>query len=330
MTQQILAVTPGDPAGVGPEIVWKALRSVSARKRWKNHALLCIGAREPFDRLGATVIEADENDLTPPKRKGPYVWLLPAPTRSKVFLPGFQSGWSIERAACLILAGRAQALVTGPISKERLQRGGYKYVGHTDFLADLCGVDENFTMMLANDLLRISLVTTHLALKDVPRALTRARLRRAVTQTIEHLRDWWGIKRPRIAVAALNPHAGEEGILGMEEIRVISPELRALRTKARGRYVIDGPLPADTLFATQLLAPSANRYDAVVCMYHDQGLIPVKLLDFKGTVNVTLGLPLVRTSVDHGVAFDIAGKGVADPTIFIAAVDLAIRIRKRK
>ncbi len=280
--------------------------------------------------MDARVIEADERDLIPPRHKAPFVWLLPAPTRSKRFLPGFQSGWAIEKAARLILAGRAEALVTGPISKERLQRGGYKYVGHTDFLADLCQVDEKFTMMLANDLLRISLVTTHLALKDVPKALTRERLRRAVVQTAEHLRDWWGIAKPRIAVAALNPHAGEAGILGKEEIRVIEPELRALRAAARGRYVIDGPLPSDTLFAMQLLAPKPERYDAVVCMYHDQGLIPVKLLDFKGTVNVTLGLPLVRTSVDHGVAFDIAGKGLADPTSFVAAVDLAIRIRKRK
>jgi 4-hydroxythreonine-4-phosphate dehydrogenase len=328
---RILAVTPGDPAGVGPEIVWKTLRSASARKRWKNHALLCIGARAPFDRLGAPVVEVREEDaragrLTPPSRRSPYVWLLPAPTRSRFFVPGFQSGWAIERAAELILAGHAQALVTGPISKERLQRGGYKYVGHTDFLADLCGVRENFTMMLANDLLRISLVTTHLALKDVPRAVTRVRVRRAVVQTAEHLRDWWGIRHPRIAVAALNPHAGEAGILGREELRVIAPELRALRAKARGRYEIDGPLPADTLFATQLLAPRSEHYDAVVCMYHDQGLIPVKLLDFKRTVNVTLGLPLVRTSVDHGVAFDIAGKGIADPASFESAVDLAIRI----
>jgi len=336
VTPKILAVTPGDPAGIGPEIVWKSLRSPRLRRRWKDHALLCIGAREPFDQLGAPVIEIKSDlldgthALVPPRHKGPFVWLLPAPTRSRFFLPGFQSGWAIERAARLVLAGHAQALVTGPISKERLQRGGYKYVGHTDFLADLCAVREDFTMMLANDLLRVSLVTTHLALKDVPRAITRERVRRAVTQTAEHLIHWWGIARPRIAVAALNPHAGEAGILGREEIRVIEPELRALRAKARGRYVIDGPLPADTLFANELLAPRSERHDAVVCMYHDQGLIPVKLLDFKRTVNVTLGLPIVRTSVDHGVAFDIAGQGIADASSFESAVDLAIDIVKRR
>lgn len=232
--KKILAVTPGDPAGVGPEIVWKSLRAPSARRRWKNYTLLCIGARAPFDELGAPVIEANEADLTPPRRSSPFVWLLPAPTRAPKFLPGYQSGWAIETAARLIQKGHAEALVTGPISKERLQRGGFPYVGHTDFLAALCGVEENFTMMLANDQLRISLVTTHLALKNVPKAITRERVRRAVLQTEEHLRKWWGIRRPRIAVAALNPHAGEAGILGKEELRVITPELQALRAKRAG------------------------------------------------------------------------------------------------
>jgi 4-hydroxythreonine-4-phosphate dehydrogenase len=331
----VLVITPGDPAGVGPEIVWKALRSKSARRRWKDYALLCVGAREPFDKIGAPVVEVGSGeggplDLTPPHRATPYVWLLPAPSRSKKFLPGYQSGWSIERAAGLVRQGRAQALVTGPISKERLQKGGFPYVGHTDFLADLCGVEENFTMMLANDQLRISLVTTHMALKDVPKALTRERIRRATLQTVEHLQKWWGIRKPRVAIAALNPHAGEAGILGMEEIRVISPEIRSLQRRARGRYALEGPLPADTLFANHLLAPKQKRYDAVVCMYHDQGLIPVKLLDFRKTVNVTLGLPLIRTSVDHGVAFDIAGTGIADPSSFESAVDLAIHIVRNR
>jgi 4-hydroxythreonine-4-phosphate dehydrogenase len=333
--RRVLAITPGDPAGVGPEIVWKALRSPSNRRRWKAHDLLCIGARAPFEALGARVIEArlDPSGALAPLGKRPstpFVWLLPAPTASRRFLPGFQSGWSIEQAARLILRGQADALVTGPISKERLQRGGYPYVGHTDFLADLCGVDENFTMMLANDQLRISLVTTHLALKDVPPAITRERVRRAVTQTEAHLRQWWGIRKPRIVVAALNPHAGEKGILGKEEMKVIEPELRHLRAKMSGRAVIEGPLPADTLFAQHVLSPRKQRYDAVVCMYHDQGLIPVKLLDFPRTVNVTLGLPLVRTSVDHGVAFDIAGQGIADPSSFESAVDLAIDIVRNR
>jgi 4-hydroxythreonine-4-phosphate dehydrogenase len=332
----ILIITPGDPAGVGPEIVWKALRSKRAAKKWKGFSILCVGARRPFEELGAPIIEVEvgegaSQELQPPHRSGPHIWLLPAPTRSSKFLPGFQSGWSIQTAARLIQQGQAQALVTGPISKERLQKGGFPYVGHTDFLADLCGVKEEVTMMLANDQLRVTLVTTHLALKDVPRAITRQKIRRAVLQTVEHLHNWWGIRCPRVAVAALNPHAGEAGILGREEIDTIEPELRALRKAARGHYLLEGPLPADTLFAKHALATKKQRYDAVVCMYHDQGLIPVKQLDFSKTVNVTLGLPLIRTSVDHGVAFDIAGKGIADPSSFEAAVDLAVQILgKRK
>jgi 4-hydroxythreonine-4-phosphate dehydrogenase len=332
----VLIITPGDPAGVGPEVVWKSLQSKAAMRRWKDYSLLCIGAREPFDKLGAKIFEVNDAsdgqgrklDLTPPRTSDPHVWLLPAPKSApkKAFLPGYQSGWAIETAAQLILSRQAQALITGPISKERLQKGGFPYVGHTDFLADLCGVQEDFTMMLANDQLRITLVTTHLALKDVPKALNRARIRRAVLQTTDHLRKWWGIKKPRVAIAALNPHAGEAGILGREEIEFIAPEIRALQRAARGRYLLEGPLPADTLFANHILAPAESRYDAVVCMYHDQGLIPVKLLDFRRTVNVTLGLPFVRTSVDHGVAFDIAGKGIADSSSFESAVDLAIQI----
>jgi 4-hydroxythreonine-4-phosphate dehydrogenase len=338
----ILTVTPGDPQGVGPEVVWKAIRSTSNRRRWKGHSLLCIGAREPFERLGAKIIEVAPNSpgkgqgglahLIPPQLASPFVWLLPAPTRAPEgrFLPGFQSGWSIETAARLVQADAAQALVTGPISKERLQRGGYPYVGHTDFLADLCQVEDKFTMMLANDQLRVSLVTTHVALKDVPAALTRAALRRAILQTVDHLQLWWGIRRPKVAIAALNPHAGEGGILGKEEITVMLPEIRELRKRARGRFELTDPLPADTLFANHVMAKPKDRADAVICMYHDQGLIPVKLLDFQRTVNVTLGLPIVRTSVDHGTAFDIAGKGIADPSSFESAVDLALRISKNR
>lgn len=313
---------------MGPEIVWKALRSRINRKKWGRLSMLCVGARKPFDQMGAPVIEADPSQLIYPRQKGPFIWLLPAPTRAPrgALLPGFQSGWAIQTAAQLIQRGQAKALITGPISKERLQKGGFPYVGHTDFLADLCGIKEDFTMMLANEKLRVSLVTTHLALADVPKALNRHKIRRAVLQTASHLRDWWGISRPRIGVAALNPHAGEGGILGSEERTLITPVLRELRRSARGHYQIEGPLPADTLFAGHLSTPRSERFDAVVCMYHDQGLIPVKLLDFPRTVNVTLGLPLIRTSVDHGTAFDIAGKGMADPSSLESAIALAIQI----
>ena len=334
MARSIIALTPGDPDGIGPEVTWKAIRSGVAEKF--GASLLCVGAAEPFRKLRAPIIEARESDLhrgtVPPHRKTPAIWLLPAPERSTKFLPGFQSGWSIEHATQLVQSGVASALVTGPISKERLNRGGFPFPGHTEFLADLCGIKgaaQEPTMMLANDQLRVSLVTIHMALKDVPRALTRERLRRAIVHTVDHLSRWWGIRRPRVAVASLNPHAGEAGLFGHEEERIITPEVKALQKKYGARCVLTGPLPADTLFAKHYLAKPADKFDAVVCMYHDQGLIPVKLLDFPRTVNVTLGLPIVRTSVDHGVGFDIAHQNKADPTSLKSAIQLASQIAKK-
>ncbi len=336
---RIFAVTPGDPDGIGAEIVWKAIQT--QRYAENGIALLCVGARAPFEKLGAKIIELDPADLsarqlTPPQSTStspsPFVWLLPAPTlapKKSQFLPGFQSGWSIEQATRLVLKGLCAAIVTGPISKERLQKGGYPFPGHTEMLSHLCRRGKKsppVTMMLANDQLRVTLVTIHTPLKRVPSELTREELRRCVNQTADHLKRWWGIVRPKIAVTGLNPHAGEGGVLGKEEIQIIEPELKALRRKWKDSVDLVGPLPADTLFAKHILAPPAQRYDAVVCMYHDQGLIPVKLLDFPRTVNVTLGLPIVRTSVDHGVGFDIAGQGKADPSSFQAAMTLAVRI----
>jgi 4-hydroxythreonine-4-phosphate dehydrogenase len=329
---RILAVTPGDPAGIGPEIVWKTLRDRAYPHR--DTRLLVVGARAPFERLGARIVEADPEALgrgeLPRLPREPHVWLLPAPARPPVrglHREGFQSGWSIGRAVELIRRGVATGLVTGPISKERLQRGGYDYPGHTEFLADLCGVRQ-VTMMLANDQLRVTLATTHVALRDVARRLTKAGLERTILHTVEHLRSWWGIARPRVAVAALNPHAGEGGLFGNEDQRLIAPLVRTLNARARGRFRLEGPLPADTLFARHVLTPPAERHDAVVCMYHDQGLVPVKLLDFPRTVNVTLGLPIVRTSVDHGTGFDIAFTGRADPSSFQSAVRLARQLTR--
>jgi 4-hydroxythreonine-4-phosphate dehydrogenase len=355
----MIVLTPGDPDGVGPEITWKILKSANASAHSSSHfsakktAILCVGARKPFDEMGAKVVLVTETELrkgaTPPRLSEPFVWLLAAPTKTpKPFggkknplLEGYQSGWSIEKATGLVLKGTAQAIVTGPISKERLQKGGYIYPGHTEFLADLCKtpgkpkskskkaipeIIPEVTMMLANDQLRVSLVTTHLGIKGVSKALTRAKIRRAVTQTVEHLQNWWRIEKPRVAVAALNPHAGEAGLFGKEEIKIITPEIEALKKTFGNRAEISGPTPADTLFAKNHLADDRDKFDAVVCMYHDQGLIPVKLLDFRRTVNVTLGLPIVRTSVDHGVGFDIAKTGKADPSSLQSAVDLALQI----
>jgi len=318
----ILAVTPGDPAGIGPEIVWKTIQSGELQSL--NVELLCIGARAPFEALGAPITEH------PAKPRPGTVWLLPAPSaapKKAFFLPGYQAGWSIRESVKCVMSGECAALVTGPISKVRLKRGGFDFPGHTEFLAKLTKT-RHVTMMLANEDLRVTLVTTHIGIQQVPKALTRAKIRLTIEQTANHLQRWWGVRKPRIAVAALNPHAGENGLFGKEELRVIEPELRALQKRLGKTTELVGPLPADTLFAKHMMVPRDQRYDAVVCMYHDQGLIPVKLLDFKNTVNITLGLPIIRTSVDHGVGFDIAGTGKADPSSFQSAVRLAARLAR--
>jgi len=340
-SQRLILITPGDPSGIGPEIASKVFRARGQRSlsaRYPDIRFACVGACEPFEKLGAKVMRLNERVLLGGfESSRNQIPLLCAPEqmpKTSSLLEGYQSGWSIEKATRLIQAGAAHALVTGPISKERLQRGGFRYTGHTDFLADLCGVKE-VTMMLANEQLRISLVTVHIGLKDVPKALTREKLRRAILHTVDHLKNWWGISKPRVGIAALNPHAGEDGLFGDEEIRVITPEIQALQKDAKRRgYALVGPLPADTLFANHVMARAQkrpqNHFDAVVCMYHDQGLIPVKLLDFPRTVNVTLGLPIVRTSVDHGVAFDIAGQNKADPSSLESAIELAVNIVRKK
>lgn len=324
-------VTPGDPDGIGPEVVWKAIRK--NHTRWKNYSLLCVGARKPFDRLKARVILADPDNLTPPKEAKPHIWLLEAPTQCdpKYLIEGYQAGWSIETATSLVQSGEFDALVTGPIHKERLNRGGYHYSGHTDFLAALAGNPApDVTMMLANKTLRVSLVTTHIALSDVPKKLTREMILRACNQTLESLTESWGIKKPTLAVCALNPHAGEGGLFGKEESNLINPAIALLRKEWGSRATITDALPADTYFANHIQAKPGKRADAVVCMYHDQGLIPVKLIDFPHTVNITLGLPFIRTSVDHGTGFDIAGKGVADHRSFQTAVEFAVKLTEKR
>jgi 4-hydroxythreonine-4-phosphate dehydrogenase len=183
-------------------------------------------------------------------------------------------------------------------------------------------------MMLANSKLRVSLVTIHLALNQVSPHLTREKISRATLHTFTYLRERFGIKKPRIAVIALNPHAGEGGMFGQEEIQVIQPAILAIQKEIGNVGEIAGAFPADTFFARQMDLKPRERFDAVICMYHDQGLIPVKLLDFHHTVNVTLGLPIIRTSVDHGTGFDIAGRGVANPSSMLSAIELAEKLRR--
>jgi len=228
----------------------------------------------------------------------------------------------IETAVRLLQHGDLVAMVTCPISKAALQAAGYLYPGHTEMLAALSGARE-VGMMMAGKKLRVTLVTIHKRLAEVPAAITRASVVKTITMTHETLRCDFGIAAPKIAVAGLNPHGGEEGLFGDEESREITPAIHAARLKG---WLVDGPFPPDTLFNRA----AAGSFDAVVCMYHDQGLIPFKLLHFEDGVNVTMGLPIVRTSVDHGTAYDIAGKGLANPASLVAAVAMAAEIAENR
>ena len=234
----------------------------------------------------------------------------------------------IETCVGLALSGVISGLVTAPIAKAPLYNAGFRFPGHTEFLADLTAAarfegQRGPVMMLTAGDLRATLVTIHKALSDVPGSLTREGIVKAGLVTAQALKRDFGITRPRLAVAALNPHAGESGALGREEIEIIGPAVAALRELG---VEVSGPSPSDSLFHDEARA----HYDAVLCMYHDQALIPVKMLDFWGGVNVTLGLPIVRTSPDHGTGFDIAGRGLARADSLIAAIRLADQIAARR
>lgn len=228
----------------------------------------------------------------------------------------------IKKAVNLVGDGYLDGIVTCPISKEAMRSAGFSYPGHTEMLAELTGT-QNFAMMLAGERLRVTLVTIHCPLNQVADSLSRESIVRLIRLTHDALIRDFALPDPRIAVAGLNPHAGENGLFGNEEISLIEPAI--LETRNNGIKVY-GPFPPDTVF----FKAAAGDYDAVVCMYHDQGLIPFKLMHFSDGVNVTLGLPLVRTSVDHGTAYDIAGRGIADPGSLSAAVELAGAISRNR
>jgi 4-hydroxythreonine-4-phosphate dehydrogenase len=230
----------------------------------------------------------------------------------------------VDAAARATASGVHDALVTAPINKLWWARAGHRYDGHTEYLSELAG--KKAVMMLSGRKLRVSLVTTHVALAEVSRRLTADSIVETAQTTIRHLREFAGFEKPRVAVAALNPHAGENGLFGTEEKEIIAPAMRRL---ARAKAEVSGPLPADTLFA----AAAAGHYDAVVCMYHDQALIPLKLLEFGRGVNISMGLPFIRTSPDHGTAYELAGTGKANSQSMIEAVLIAAsmaRHRKRR
>ncbi|HEX5037508.1 MAG TPA: 4-hydroxythreonine-4-phosphate dehydrogenase PdxA [bacterium] len=273
----------GDPQGIGPEVVRKALASKAVKSACD---VLLFGDTSYYDFQRA-------KKLTPAQC-------------------GKLSGYYIQEAARSALYGRIDAVATAPISKERLNLGGYPYPGHTEFLAHLSRVDD-VRMMMAGPKLKTVLATIHEPLASVAKKLSVAGIAKTIEITHDSMARWFGIKKPRIAVAALNPHAGESGMFGAEEKKIILPAVK--KTKERG-WNVSGPFPADTVYHRAV----KGEFDCVVSMYHDQGLIPLKLLHFDEAVNITLGLPFIRTSVDHGTAFDIAGKNLADASSMIAAI----------
>jgi len=326
-----LALTLGDPAGVGPEIVvkaWQALRQEPLSFFAVGDAATLAAAGDgaavqriarPQEALGAFRDALPVLDLPLPAAVTPG---RPDPAAAPLVIR-----W-IETAVELALSGEVGAIVTAPIAKAPLYAAGFKFPGHTEFLGELTaaapyeGTRGPVMMLTARDL-RVTLVTVHAPLARVPGLLTTEAIVHAGLVTAEALRRDFGVAAPRVAVAGLNPHAGESGSIGREEVDLVEPAVRALRTLG---VDASGPYPADSMFPEETRA----RYDAALCLYHDQALIPVKMLDFWGGVNVSLGLPIVRTSPDHGTAFDIAGRGLARPDSLIAALRLADAIARRR
>jgi len=305
----------GDPSGIGPEVILKAYHALSHQER---SGILVIGdlyviekVREDLGlRLSPSIIDLD--NVSPAvfsygKAKGVF---------------GRASIAYIDHALEIARKGRARAIVTGPINKYSVVKAGLRnFEGHTEYFAARAHA-RGLVMMLVGPHLRVSLVTRHIALKDVPRSISKEEIARTILMTHRYLKEYFCIRNPRIGVAGLNPHASDGGIFGDEERRCVIPALREVSGRVRG---IVGPIAPDVIFHQA----RAKKFDAVVALYHDQGLIPFKMLYFKNGVNLTLGLPFIRTSPDHGTAFDIAGKGVADPSSMIAAIRLARRLSGR-
>lgn len=285
----VIGITSGDPAGIGPEVIRAALDS----------------GRLPSGFQYDVVGEMSGHTPGVPTEAG---------ARSAVA--------ALEEAAANLLSGKWQAVVTGPVSKNALHAVGYEFPGQTEFFAARADV-KDFAMCLTGGALTVALVTVHVPVRDVPELLCRGEIVR-VGGLLAHFLKQMGHRDPRIAVAGLNPHAGEGGDIGREEIEIIAPAIAELQAARIGQF--SGPHPPDTIFHRAI----AGDFDGVLCMYHDQGLIPLKLHAFDNGVNVTLGLPFVRTSPDHGTAFDIAGKGLARPDSMIAAIRLAATMLRNR
>ena len=332
MTTAPLALSLGDPAGIGPEITVKAWRALRA----EGPAFMVVGDVQALASapggLSPVRAVADPDEALRVFDTAIPVLDLPLSTPVVAGQPSPANGGTvirwIETAAGLALSGAVSGVVTAPIAKAPLYAAGFRFPGHTEFLADLTAAGQHdgprgpVMMLIAGDL-RVALVTIHAPLAAVPGLLTIETVVNAGLVTAQALRRDFGIARPRLVMCGLNPHAGESGGIGREEIDILQPAARALADLG---VDIRGPLPADSLFH----AEARTGYDAALCMYHDQALIPVKMLDFWGGVNVTLGLPIVRTSPDHGTGFDIAGRGLARADSLIAAIRLAADIAARR
>jgi 4-hydroxythreonine-4-phosphate dehydrogenase len=298
-----VAVTLGDPRGIGPEVIARALA-------------------EPLD-ADLTLVGAEDQlaDLPLGQRLSVGTWAQGSGERSedraRTIRAGRLAGHAVETAVKLALQGKVDAIVTAPAHKHALHLAGFPYPGHTEWLAHLAG-DVEVAMMLASESLRVVLVTTHVPFRDVPALLTAERVIRTGQVTQRALQEWWGLAQPRIALCAVNPHAGESGLFGDEEARVLRPAAEALGAA--------GPLPADTVFVRAM----RGEFDAVLAPYHDVGMTAIKVAAFGRAVNVTLGLPFPRTSPDHGTALDIAGTGKADASSMRAALELAVKLAVKK
>lgn len=310
-----VALTCGEPAGIGPEIAAKAWQTLG-----DSPPFFWIG--DPRHLPGDTphTLITDPSEARAAARSGLPVLAHPFPTPVVAGQPASENAQSvvdvIARGVDLVRSGAATALCTAPINKKALKDGaGFGFPGHTEYLAALAGA-KRAVMMLVSDQLRVVPATIHVALSEVPGCLTPDTVRETIAITADGLKRHFRLATPRVAVAGLNPHAGEGGAMGREELDWIAPLVSEL---AAAGLDVSGPHPADTMFH----AAARARYDAAICMYHDQALIPIKTLDFDRGVNVTLGLPFVRTSPDHGTAFDIAGQGIANPTSLIEALKLS-------
>jgi 4-hydroxythreonine-4-phosphate dehydrogenase len=319
-----ICISIGDYNGIGPEVILKALSMAYADQQ----AVLIIGAPEILDHYARSLsldLHYEVVEQADALQKACIYVLNPEPEAAIRIQEGILSAdagrhamLAVEKGIELCLEGSCDALVTAPISKDAIQQAGYEVPGHTEFLADLTETEE-VLMTLVSEGLRVALVTAHIPISDVSQSIRPELIRRKCEILNESLKADFGIPEPRIAVFGLNPHAGDGGVLGREEMEIIEPAIKGLQAAG---IRAEGPFPADGFFGMA----SHRHYDAILAMYHDQGLVPFKALSFGKGVNFTAGLPIIRTSPDHGTAFAIAGQGKADPSSFIQALTLSIEL----